>query len=114
MVRIERACYDPGMGVLNDKRVAWVGVVMVHDDGSTYAVELDGTRQRIRWEVKTEFEYASDLTGPPLEQAVEVRVIGVGRPWAAGERSARAEALRSYRAAGLSAGAIEAGELDRG
>lgn len=76
--------------------VAWVGVVAVHDDGSTYAIELDGRRQRITWEIAQEVEVQEDpfATGPfrrfePGTRTIDIHVRGVGGNWAAGFRAAR-------------------------
>jgi hypothetical protein len=74
--------------------VAWVGVVMVHDDGSTYAVELDGKRQRITWEINREFEFDENWESGWVEReptgwsTVDIHIQGYGKDWRDGHRAA--------------------------
>jgi hypothetical protein len=80
------------------KRVAWVGVVMIHDDGSTFAVEMDGNSQHITWEMTQEVEVRDVPFGratqdswrefEPGVKTIEIHVRGVGGEWTAGYSAA--------------------------
>jgi len=76
------------------RRVQWVGVVVVHDDGSTYAVELDGRHQLITYEFTTEREFAQRADGAFVEheftgmETVDIHIRGNGTRWEGGHWAA--------------------------
>lgn len=77
--------------------VTWAGVVVMHDDGSQYAVEFDGRSQRITWELTIEQEFDETLGSK----------LGFS-PWREYERTDRRTYDIHIRAIGEATKAIEA------
>lgn len=81
--------YDPNP-------VVWAGVIVRHEDGTVYAVELDGQRYRVvDYEMTLEEEighadpYGCGGAVPTGCGTVTVRLSGYGKPWREGASHAQ-------------------------
>lgn len=78
---------------LHKNPVAWAGVVIVHEDGTTWAVQFDGSRQQITYELEETLSFSSCRTNPlgPVDiegVAIDVRLRGCGDTWVGGAAAA--------------------------